>query len=127
MLCFQAQTQAFGQAAAAATAATAAASAPPAVAVPQQQQLPYPLHPSGPGMPESMYPGLSSYMGLEFDEQTIRENMPEYLGGGGGALMPQQNVRLRQPSNRISFLTYLYSTTYSQERPLQGPSAPRDP
>ena len=81
---FQAQTQAFGQAA----AATAAASAPPAGG----QQLPYPLHPSAPGMPESVYPGLSTYMGLEFDEQTIRENMPEYLGGG--ALMTLPNVSL---------------------------------
>ena len=36
-----------------------------------------------------MYPGLSTYMGLEFDEQTIRENMPEYLGGG---VIQSQNV-----------------------------------
>lgn len=84
----QAQTQAFGQAAA---ATAAAASAPPAGG---QQQLPYPLHPSAPGMPESMYPGLSTYMGLEFDEQTIRENMPEYLGGG--VLVPQQNTQIQQ-------------------------------
>jgi len=86
----QAQTQAFGQAAA---ATASGASAPQAGG----QQLPYPLHPSAPGMPESVYPGLSTYMGLEFDEQTIRDNMPEYLGGG--ALMTQPNTQIQQQNH----------------------------
>ena len=82
---FQAQTQAFGEAASAVATATPP-SAPAYGSQEQPQQLPYPMQPQG---SDSMYPGLSTYMGLEFDEQTIRENMPEYLGGG---VIQSQNV-----------------------------------
>jgi len=84
----QAQTQAFGEAASA--VATAASPSAPAYGSQQQpQQLPYPMQPQG---SDSMYPGLSTYMGLEFDEQTIRENMPEYLGGG---VIQSQNTQVQ--------------------------------
>jgi len=99
-------------AAAVSAAVSAAASAPPsyppssagypAVAVgapttqaPSQEEgatLPYPLHPSAPGF-SSVYPALNSFMGMEFDEHTIRENMPEYLQ------VYQTAVATAQPSN----------------------------
>ncbi len=38
---------------------------------------PYPPMPTAAEGP--VYPGLAEYMGLEFSESVIRENMPEYL------------------------------------------------
>jgi len=108
----QAQSAAFGQA-----AASMAATAPPPVYPPMSQQPMggqvaaasphYPtteLYPpmteaSAPANPDhpsgTVYPGLSTYMGLEFDEQTIRENMPEYL------VATVQNTQI-QPSGLAS-------------------------
>ena len=41
--------------------------------------MPYSLHPTAAAVPANVYPELGGYMGMEFDEQTIRQNMPEYL------------------------------------------------
>ena len=98
---FQAQTQAFGEAASAVATATPP-SAPAYGSQQQPQQLPYPMQPQG---SDSMYPGLSTYMGLEFDEQTIRENMPEYLGGG---VIQSQNVSYIICSNFFKFLKHVH-------------------
>lgn len=48
---------------------------------PREAHLPYPLHPTAAIVPASVYPELGGYMGMEFTEQTIRDNMPEYLSG----------------------------------------------
>ena len=89
---FQAQADTFGQAAAAASIFHQS----PAPNPPNESTLPsYPQEP--PSAPGYVYPELNSYMGLEFDEQTLRENMPEYISAGGGsanavAPLPSQNV-----------------------------------
>lgn len=73
----QAQNQVFGMPAA--PSAQPSASAPSAtITEVREADLPYPLHPTAPGF-SSMYPGLGNYMGLEFNEEIIRANMPEYL------------------------------------------------
>ena len=46
---------------------------------PRENNLPYSLHPTAAAVPANVYPELGGYMGMEFDEQTIRQNMPEYL------------------------------------------------
>ena len=46
---------------------------------PREDNLPYSLHPTAAAVPANVYPELGGYMGMEFDEQTIRQNMPEYL------------------------------------------------
>ena len=46
---------------------------------PREANLPYSLHPTAAAVPANVYPELGGYMGMEFDEQTIRQNMPEYL------------------------------------------------
>ena len=46
---------------------------------PREDNLPYSLHPTAAAVPANVYPALGGYMGMEFDEQTIRQNMPEYL------------------------------------------------
>ena len=77
---------------------SSASSAPqqgyPSLTPASEANLPYPLHPSAAIVPASMYPGLGNYMGLEFNEQTIRDNMPEYLAGA------QQQVRVRPPVSK---------------------------
>ena len=62
----------------------------PSLADPRESNLPYPLHPSAAIVPASVYPELGNYMGLEFDNQTLRDNMPEYLPGA-------QQVAIRPP------------------------------
>ena len=44
----------------------------------------------------AMYPGLADYMGLELSEETIRQNMPEYLAASGnaGAVAVAQTVSI---------------------------------
>lgn len=71
-----------------------AASAAPAAASSRSEQLPYPLSPNQ-AMMSSMYPGLADYMGLEFTENIIRENMPEYLP------IPLQQVSLHHHHKKI--------------------------
>ncbi|KAK4319151.1 hypothetical protein Pmani_009886 [Petrolisthes manimaculis] len=48
-----------------------------------QQQLPYPLQPAKAPPPpphlEHLYPALDDYMGLEFTQEILAANMPEYL------------------------------------------------
>ena len=95
---FQAQADTFGQAAAAAASIFHQSPAP---YPPNESTLPsYPQEP--PSAPGYVYPELNSYMGLEFDEQTLRENMPEYISAGGGsanavAALPSQNVSCSTP------------------------------
>ena len=67
----------------------------PSLVDPRESNLPYPLHPSAAIVPASVYPELGNYMGLEFNEQTLRDNMPEYVHG-------TQPVAIRPPVN-ISF------------------------
>ena len=55
---------------------------------PREADLPYPLHPSAAIVPANVYPELGGYMGLEFNEQTLRDNMPEYS---------QQQLAFRPP------------------------------
>ena len=57
---------------------------------PREANLPYSLHPSAAIVPANVYPELGGYMGLEFNEQTLRDNMPEYLSGS-------QQVAVRPP------------------------------
>lgn len=57
---------------------------------PREANLPYSLHPSAAIVPANVYPELGGYMGLEFNEQTLRDNMPEYLSGS-------QQVVVRPP------------------------------
>ena len=68
----------------------------------REANLPYPLHPTASIVPASVYPGLGDYMGLEFNEQTVRDNMPEYLtaysGGQQVATLPSVSI----PSISIS-------------------------
>ena len=68
---------------------------------PRESNLPYPLHPTAAIVPANVYPELGGYMGLEFNEQTIRDNMPEYLAG--------QQVAIPPP---VSFLTTILSNFY---------------
>lgn len=56
----------------------------------REANLPYPLHPSAAIVPANVYPELGGYMGLEFNEETLRDNMPEYLSG-------TQQVAVRPP------------------------------
>lgn len=56
---------------------------------PREADLPYPLHPSAAIVPANVYPELGGYMGLEFNEQTLRDNMPEYS---------QQQLAFRPPT-----------------------------
>ena len=56
---------------------------------PREDNLPYSLHPTAAAVPANVYPELGGYMGMEFDEQTIRQNMPEYLPNA------QQQVAVR--------------------------------
>ena len=56
---------------------------------PRENNLPYSLHPTAAAVPANVYPELGGYMGMEFDEQTIRQNMPEYLPNA------QQQVAVR--------------------------------
>lgn len=58
---------------------------------PQQNDLPYPIAPQ-PNSPQTFYPGLAEFMGLELSESVIRENMPEYLRENQQALLPRQSV-----------------------------------
>ena len=55
---------------------------------PRESNLTYPLHPTAAIVPANVYPELGGYMGLEFNEQTIRDNMPEYLAGQQVAIPP---------------------------------------
>jgi len=59
---------------------------------PREANLPYPLHPTAAIVPANVYPELGGYMGLEFNEQTIRDNMPEYLAGQQVAIPPPTQV-----------------------------------
>ena len=59
----------------------------------REANLPYPLHPTAAIVPANVYPELGGYMGLEFNEQTIRDNMPEYLPGQQVAIPPPVSVR----------------------------------
>ncbi|KAG0723743.1 Syntenin-1 [Chionoecetes opilio] len=66
--------------------ASQAAQALPASAPPPHSPYdppPYPLHPTHPEQPkgelEILYPALDEYMGLEFTQDIIAANMPEYL------------------------------------------------
>ena len=59
----------------------------------REANLPYPLHPTAAIVPVNVYPELGGYMGLEFNEQTIRDNMPEYLPGQQVAIPPPVSVR----------------------------------
>jgi len=119
-------------AAAVSAAVSATASAPPAssggypaaVAMPNaptaaqsdQEGLPYPLHPTGPGF-SSVYPALNSFMGMEFNEDTIRQNMPEYLQ------VYQNAVTAVQPSNtQIQSVAPAPSVSSGMVAPISGQS-----
>ena len=64
---------------------------------PREDNLPYSLHPTAAAVPANVYPELGGYMGMEFDEQTIRQNMPEYLPN------TQQQVAVRP---QVSFYDF---------------------
>ena len=80
-----------------------------------EANLPYPLHPTAAIVPASVYPELGNYMGLEFNEQILRDNMPEYLSNHSGG----QQVATRPP---VSIRTTTTNTTttiianYQEER-----------
>jgi len=59
---------------------------------PREANLPYPIHPTAAIVPANVYPELGGYMGLEFNEQTIRDNMPEYLPGQEISVQPPTQV-----------------------------------
>jgi len=65
----------------------------------REANLPYPLHPTAAIVPANVYPELGGYMGLEFNEQTIRDNMPEYLPGQQVVIPPPTQVAV--PSARV--------------------------
>jgi len=124
----QAQT-AMASAAAAAPSAASAPSAPPpmgaphypaAVAVVAGQQQgssspPYPLHPAGPGF-STVYPTLNSFMGMEFNEATIRENMPEYL-------TDYQTAIAAAPPTAVARNTQPLTVSAGMVAPISGQSA----
>lgn len=94
----------------------AAANAPPTAAAQQAaKDVPYPLHPSGPGF-SSVYPTLNSFMGMEFNEATIRENMPEYLQVYKSTVATAAAV---QPQN---YNTQLASVSSGMVAPISGQS-----
>jgi len=66
-------------------------SAYPSAPQSNEANLPYTLHPTAAIVPASVYPELGNYMGLEFNEQTLRDNMPEYVPG-------TQQVAVRPPT-----------------------------
>lgn len=61
----------------------------------QNTSLPSPLLSEG-TVGSSAYPGLAEYMGLEFSEEIIRANMPEYLPKN------QQQALLARSSNQVA-------------------------
>ena len=69
---------------------------------PREAHLPYPLHPTAAIVPANVYPELGGYMGMEFTEQTIRDNMPEYLPGS-------HQVAVRPPVGVYFTLTPIYT------------------
>merc|ERR1712038_61108 len=66
-----------------------------------EANLPYPLHPTAAIVPANVYPELGSYMGLEFNEQTIRDNMPEYLAGQQVAIPPPTQAAVPSVSGGV--------------------------
>ena len=76
---------------------------------PRENNLPYSLHPTAAAVPANVYPELGGYMGMEFDEQTIRQNMPEYLPN------VQQQVAVR-PQVSFSDLYWLYTKVWWVKR-----------
>jgi len=112
----QAQADTFGQAAAAASIFHQS----PAPYPPNESTLPsYPQEP--PSAPGYVYPELNSYMGLEFDEQTLRENMPEYIPAGGGsanavAALPSQNTQISGPLSSSGLVAPISSLSPASQR-----------
>jgi len=97
----QSQSAVFAQAAASGAASSAGYPQPyssgypqPTTAYPPLAAMPTAPTASVTGYPAdaTVYPELNSYMGLEFDEQTIRANMPEYL------VAPVQNTQIQPTS-----------------------------
>ena len=65
---------------------------------PREANLPYPIHPTAAIVPANVYPELGGYMGLEFNEQTIHDNMPEYL--------PGQEISVNPPVSTLSLTNF---------------------